>query len=81
MLNEVKHLAYARNWGTNVGGVPFVSQILRCAQDDRLRMAAASFVLPAAQRLGDSQCPSCHLPAFLPIALAAEVGMLCPFFA
>jgi hypothetical protein len=32
MLNEVKHLAYGRNWVTNAGGVSFVTQILRYAQ-------------------------------------------------
>jgi hypothetical protein len=55
MLNEVKHLACGQNWVTNVGGVSFVTQILRYAQDDRLRMATASFILPAARRLRDSQ--------------------------
>jgi hypothetical protein len=55
MLNEVKHLAYGKNWVPNVGGVSFVTQILRYAQDNRLRMATASFVLSAAQRHSDSQ--------------------------
>jgi hypothetical protein len=55
MLNEVKHLAYGWNRVTNAGGVSFVTQIPRYAQDDRLRRAGASLVLPAAKRLRDSQ--------------------------
>ncbi len=54
MLNEVKHLAHEQTWVTNAEGVPFATQILRCAQDDRLRRATASFVLPAVKRLRDS---------------------------
>jgi hypothetical protein len=81
MLNEVKHLACGRNWVTNAGRVSFVTQILRYAQDDRLGMATASFVLPAAQRLRDSQghtgwCrqPTLRLP--WPLGLRGELNQM-----